>query len=78
MNIMQITKSIPVQMTWVHETEDKKQVKACTYDIEYSLRTEVEQNETQKQAYLQQNISFSVINSFLYAQGDTKKIRMHL
>ncbi len=68
MNIMQITKSIPVQMTWVHETEDKKQVKACTYDIEYSLRTEVEQNETQKQAYLQQNISFSVINSFLYEQ----------
>ena len=39
MNIMQITKSIPVQMTWVHETEDKKQVKACTYAVSYTHLT---------------------------------------
>lgn len=68
MNIMQISKNIPVHMTWVYEQEDKKQVKACTYEIEYSLRTEVEPGQTQKQAFLQQNISFSVINSFLYDQ----------
>ena len=68
MNIMQITKNIPVHMTWVYEQEDKKQVKACTYDIEYSLRTEVQEGQTQKQAFLQQNISFSTINAFLYDQ----------
>ena len=68
MNIMQITKMIPVQVVWVFDTEDKRQVKAQTYEIEYSLRTEVQEGQTQKQAFLQQNISFSVINSFLYDQ----------
>lgn len=68
MNIMQISKMIPVHMLWVFDNDDKKQVKAQTYQIEYSLRTEVSPNETQKQAFLQQNISFSVINSFLYDQ----------
>lgn len=68
MNILQITKMIPVHALWVYNAEDKKQVKACTYEIEYSLRTEVQANQTQKQAFLQQNISFSVLNSFLYDQ----------
>ncbi len=68
MNIMQITKMIPVQMTWVFDTEDKRQIKAQTYEIEYSLRTEIQEGQTQKQAFLQQNISFSTINSFLYDQ----------
>ncbi len=68
MNIMQVSKNIPVHMLWVYDNEDKKQVKAVTYEIEYSLRTEVEEGQTQKQAFLQQNISFSTINSFLYDQ----------
>ena len=55
-------------MLWVFDTDDKKQVKAQTYQIEYSLRTEVAETESQKQAFLQQNISFSLINSFLYDQ----------
>ena len=54
MNIMQISKMIPVHMLWVFDNDDKKQVKAQTYQIEYSLRTEVSPNETQKQAFLQQ------------------------
>jgi len=68
MEIIQISKMIPVHMLWVYDQEDRRQVKAQTYEIEYSLRTEVSPKETQKQAYLQQNISFSVINSFLYDQ----------
>lgn len=68
MNIMQITKNIPVHMVWVYDNEDRRQVKSCTYDIEYSLRTDVEPTATRKQAFLQQNISFSTINSFLYDQ----------
>lgn len=55
-------------MTWIHDSEDRRQVKACTYEIEYSLRTDVDPDATRKQAFLQQNISFSTINSFLYDQ----------
>ena len=68
MNILQVSKMIPVHMLWVFDTDDKKQIKAQTYQIEYSLRTEVAETESQKQAFLQQNISFSLINSFLYDQ----------
>jgi len=65
---MQVSKNIPVHAIWVFDNEDKKQVKSCTYEIEYSLRTEVEEGATKKQAFLQQNISFSTINAFLYDQ----------
>tara|TARA_B100000927_G_scaffold290707_1_gene290280 strand:+ start:373 stop:1137 length:765 start_codon:yes stop_codon:yes gene_type:complete len=68
MQIINITKSIPVHTVWIHDQEDKRQVKACTYDIEFSLRTQATEESTKKQLYLQQNISFSTISTFLYDQ----------
>ncbi len=68
MNIMNVTKKIPLYCVWNFDSEDKKQVKAICYEIEFSLRTEASKANNDKQAYLHQNISYQTINSFIFDQ----------
>jgi|TARA_R110002153_G_scaffold209467_3_gene362009 hypothetical protein len=66
MNILSVTKTIPVRTTWIDS--DQQQIKSITYDIKYSLRTEAEEGSNYEEAYLHQNVSFQIANNFLYDQ----------
>ena len=66
MNILSVSKTIPVRTTWIDS--DQLQIKSVTYDVTYSLRTEADEGTDYAEAYLQQNISFQICNNFLYDQ----------
>tara|TARA_R110001592_G_scaffold158352_2_gene389473 strand:- start:2311 stop:3057 length:747 start_codon:yes stop_codon:yes gene_type:complete len=68
MNILSVKKSIPLRAIWILDSEEIRQVKAISYDVQYTLRTELTDNMTYDDAFLAQNISFSTINSFIYDQ----------
>lgn len=66
MNILSVNKTIPVRTTWIDG--DQLQIKSVTYDVKYSLRTEAVEGGDYSDAYLRQNVSFQIINNFLYEQ----------
>ena len=66
MNILSVQKTIPVRTTWIDG--DQKQIKSVTYNVCYSLRTEADEDTEYSEAYLHQNISFQIVNNFLYEQ----------
>ena len=68
MNILAVRKTIPWRATWVLDSDDVKQVKAISYDVEYTIRTEMLDAMEYQDAYVEQNISYSTINSFIYDQ----------
>ena len=66
MNILSVNKTIPVRTTWIDA--ESKQIKSVTYDLSYSLRTEADENTEYSEAYLHQNVSFQIVNNFIYEQ----------
>ena len=68
MNITSVQKTIPLRAVWVSSSDGDKQVKAISYNIKFSLRTEMDESIAWEDAYLCQNISFQTITSFIYDQ----------
>ncbi len=66
MNLMSINKKINVKLIWM----DKEigYVKPMDYIVQYSLRTELQDNMTHEEGFIQQNIAFQTVNDFLYSQ----------
>jgi hypothetical protein len=68
MNITSVQKTIPLRAIWVSSSDGDKQVKAISYNVKFSLRTEIDDSMAWEDAYLCQNISFQTISSFIYDQ----------
>jgi len=66
MNLMSINKKVPIKVIWMDK--EAGYAKPMQYLIKYSLRTELQEDMTHDEGFIQQNIAFQTANEFLYSQ----------